>query len=72
MKIKWKNIGVLLLVFFAVFIWIRAGPEILEFLSAIPKVEPSGNSDDRTFGLMGFGLICVTIAAITKILVSHK
>jgi len=68
MTIKWQNVIALLLVIFALVVWVKAGPQILEFLSAIPKVEPSGDRDDCTFGLMGFGLICLTAVAIVKIL----
>jgi hypothetical protein len=72
MKIKWKNIAILLLVLLVLFIWIRAGPQILEFLSTIPKVEATGDRNDRMFGLMGFGLICVTLTAIVKILTNRQ
>ena len=72
MKIKWKNVIALMLAIFALTVWLKAGPQILEFLSAIPKVEPSGDRNDRTFGLMGFGLICVTVVAIVKILTNRE
>ena len=69
MRIKWKNITAILLVIFGLIVWVKAGPQIMEFLSAIPKVSPSGNPDDRIVGLMGFGLILITLICLARILV---
>lgn len=72
MKVKWNNVIVLMLALCALIVWLKAGPHISAFLSAMPKVGPDGNRNDCTFGLMGFGLICVTVVAIVRILASRK
>jgi hypothetical protein len=70
MRIKWENITIILLAVFALIVWLKAGPQILEFISTMLEVRPSGDPTDRTFGLMAFGLILVVLVAIVRILVS--
>lgn len=72
MKIRWGNIIVVILLILALVIWLKAGPQIAELFSAMSDVGPYGDTTGRTFGLMAFGLICVTLVAIVKILVNDK
>jgi len=72
MRVKWKNVLAVMLAIFALIVWVKAGPQISQFLSAIPRIGPNGDRDDCTYGLMGFGLICVTVVVIVKILANRK
>ncbi len=72
MKIKWNNVVVLALVVFALVIGLRFLPEIGGLLSTLSQVRPHGDPQQRVLGLMAFGLICVTLVAVVRILVNNK
>ena len=72
MQIKWSNVIALALVVFALVVGLRHLPEIGEFLSTISHIGPRGDPQQRTSGLMAFGLIMVTIVAVIRILVDRK
>ena len=68
MEIRWRNIVALALLVFALVVVVHALPEITEFLSTMRHMGPSGDRDDRMFGLMAFGLVALTVVAVVRIL----
>ena len=72
MQIKWNNVIALALVVFALVVGLRHLPEISEFISTLSHVGPRGDPEQRTLGLMAFGLIMVTVVAVVRILVDRK
>ena len=67
-EIRWRNLIALALVVFAVVVGLKTYPQIAAFLSSMKSVGPGGDTGDRTFGLMAFGLIVLTIVAVVRIL----
>ena len=72
MQIKWSNVMALALVVFALVVGLRQLPEITDFLSTVSHIGPHGDPEQRTLGLMAFGLIMITIVAVVRILVDRK
>lgn len=72
MQIKWNNLIALALLVFAFVVGLRYLPQIGEFLATLSQVGPGGDPDQRTFGLMAFGLVLVLIVAVVKILTNRK
>ena len=71
MEIRWRNIFALFLVIVLLAICWKAAPEIRMLLGSLRDVGP-GSPRGRETGLMAFGLICILIVAIVKILVGRN
>lgn len=68
MKILWPNIVALGLFLTALIIALRERQSIHRFLTSISHFGPGYPPDERTLGLIAFGLVAVSLMAALKIL----
>lgn len=70
MRIKWANLIVMLLVAFVVVIVATIPRELAAFIATLDDLSSARSDAEIVRGLVGLGLICVTLVAITKIVCS--
>jgi hypothetical protein len=70
-EIKWSNVVALALGIVALVILWKAGPAVVLFLGSMRDIGP-GPLKDQAMGLVAFGLICIVIVAIVKILADGR
>ena len=72
MTIHYHNIFVAALAVFALTVAVRNRNELGVVLGSIPQIGGYASPEDKTLGLVSLILICVSIVAIVRILVSRQ
>lgn len=72
MQIKWRNVIALILSVFALTVWLRNRELINEFIGNIGRIGPGHPGDERTLGLIAFGIVAVCIVVIVRLLTQHR
>lgn len=68
MQIRWRNVIALALVVFAGVVGMKTYPQIAAFVSSIKAVGPGHDSEDRTVGLIAFGVVAITVVVLIRVL----
>ena len=68
MKIRWDNIFGLMLLIFAIYLFIKARPFFNNLFDEINQVYYYGYGPGMFLKVAMFGLLCLTIVAIVKII----
>ncbi len=72
MEIKWTNIICLALVIFAIILMVKTPHQIGAFLSTMKDIGPEHSHEEKTVGLLAFGLLMVIIVALAKIVIESN
>ncbi len=72
MRIHWPNVFVLFLAVVAAVVVLRHGTALATFLGSVPDIGPGHSTDERTLGLIAFGIAAVCLVAILKILTNSR
>ena len=69
MRIKWNNIVFMVLIVLGIYVLAKALPVFREASAHLEALHEDG---DPIVGFMVFGLICLTVVAIVKIICSKR
>lgn len=72
MRIHWPNIYALILTIVAGIVAIRHQAAIGTFLGCIAHIGPGRSDDERTMGLIAFGVVAVLFVAVLRILSRNR
>ena len=72
MQIHWQNIVALMLAIGALTLFLKYRPQISGFLSMMTMIGPGHDSEEKTLGLIAFGLIAISLVAIVRLLTHNK
>jgi hypothetical protein len=72
MKVHWHRIIGLILLVIALWLLLRHRQAIDAFLSSMKDIGPGHSADEKTIGLIAFGLVGVCLVAIVKILTRNR
>lgn len=72
MRILWHNIIAMALLVIAAVLLIKCWPDIGAFLMSMKHIGPGHATEDKTLGLVAFGLVGILLVAIVRILTSHN
>lgn len=72
MQIRWNNIIALILLVISAVLAVRFLPAMMSFLSTMKDIGPGHTTDDKTIGLIAFGLVGITLVAVVRILTTRN
>ena len=72
MEIRWNNVIALALAVFALVVAVKAHGQIGAFLSTMTAVGPLHSPEERTMGLVAFGLVIICTVAVVAILQTNR
>lgn len=72
MEIKWGNLIAFAMLLAAIVIAVSMGDRIVAFLHSMTDIGPGHTDEEKTMGLIAFGLVGVLIVAVVRILVSGR
>ena len=70
MEIKWSNIFGLILLIFCIYLFFKTGPCVTRFFESM-STNYCFYAETPTMKVMLIGLICVTIVAVTKMIINR-
>ncbi len=68
MKIRWTNVFVFGMTIAVILLFKEYGSEIIGFLRSMKNIGPGHSTEEKTIGLMAFGLIAILVVSIVKII----
>jgi len=68
MTTRWNNIIALILFVIALVLGVRFLPAIVGFLGSMNDIGPGHTTDEKTMGMMAFGLVAILLVAVVKVL----
>ena len=71
MQTRWNNIIALILLIVVLVVLGKNWPAIYAALTSIRYIGPSHSPEDKAFGVVVLGIICLLIVAIVKILTTR-
>lgn len=71
MEIRWNNIIALILLIIALVLAVKFLPAMMAFLGSMKDIGPGHTADEKTIGLMAFGLVAILLVAIVKVLTTR-
>lgn len=72
MNIRWNNIAALILAVVIIVLLAKNGPAIGAFLGSMKDIGPGHTAEEKTIGLIAFGLIGACLVAIVRILTHNR
>ena len=71
MRVKWENIFGLLLLIFAVYLFIKMRPFFNNLFNEVGQIRYYGHGPVMLIRVLMLGLLCLTAVAIAKIISKH-
>jgi len=68
MQIRWNNIIALILLVIALVLAVNFLPSLIAFLGSMKDIGPGHTTDEKTVGLIAFGLVGILLVAVVKVL----
>ena len=68
MQIRWNNIIALILLVIALVLAVNFLPALIAFLGSMKDIGPGHTTDEKTVGLIAFGLVGILLVAVVKVL----
>lgn len=67
MRPRYLNIAIAVLSLIIAWIWLAYGDAVAEFVQGIERTGPGYSPEDRTTGLLAFGILVLAVLAIIRI-----